>query len=310
MRETVLTTTALTKHYPSGNAVDHVNMTINKGDIYGFIGQNGAGKTTLIRMVTSLIETTSGEISLFGQSDQAGIAAARKRMGCIIENPTFFQKLTARQNLEYYRIQRGIPDSSVVERSLEIVGLSDVGKKKYQAFSLGMKQRLGLALAIMGKPDFLVLDEPINGLDPTGIIEFRGIIKELNRAHGMTILISSHILAELAQVANKFGIIHHGKLIKEFSKEQLEEETKQYIEVQVDDGTKAAAVLHEQLQTDEFEVYPDHMIRIYAYLDNPSEVTYQLSTNGVRVLSASRQGVNLEDYFLNATGGQPERRIL
>lgn len=310
MREAVLSTAALTKQYPAGNAVDHVSMTINKGDIYGFIGQNGAGKTTLIRMVASLIETTSGEISLFGRSDAEGLAAARKRMGCIVENPAFFQKLTAQQNLEYYRIQRGIPDQSAVDRALETVGLSDVGKKKYQAFSLGMKQRLGLALAIMGNPDFLVLDEPINGLDPTGIIEFRRIMKELNQAHGMTILISSHVLSELTQVANKFGIIHHGKLIREFTKEQLEEETRQYIEVQVDDGTKAAAVLQEQLETEAFEVYPDHIIRVYDFLDNPAEVTYQLSTNGVRVVSSSRQGVNLEDYFLKATGGQAERRIL
>lgn len=310
MKEAVLTTAALTKQYPAGNAVDHVDMRIEKGDIYGFIGQNGAGKTTLIRMVGSLIHKTSGEISLFGRSDEQGLAVARKRMGCVAENPAFFAKLTARENLEYYRIQRGIPDQTVVERSLETVGLADTGKKKYQAFSLGMKQRLGLALAIMGNPDFLVLDEPINGLDPTGIIEFRNIVKELNQAHGMTFLISSHILAELSQIATKFGIIHHGKLIREFTQEQLEEETRQYLVIKVDDGGKAAAVLQEQLHTEEFEVYPDHVIRIYDFLDNPSEVTYQLSVNGVRVISANSQGVNLEDYFLNATGGEPERRAL
>lgn len=309
MREIVMATTALTKQYPQGKAVDAVNMTIRKGDIYGFIGENGAGKTTLIRLVTSLITPTSGDIALFSQSDTAGLAAGRKRIGCIIEGPAFYPKMTAEQNLEYYRIQRGIPDRSVVQRALETVRLADTGKKKYHAFSLGMKQRLGLALAIMGKPDFLILDEPINGLDPTGIIEFRSIIKDLQQAHGMTILISSHILSELAQVATTFGIIHQGKLIKEFSQEQLQEETKRCIAVKVDDGAAAAAILQEQLHTTDFDVLPNNELRIYAYLDNPSEVTFQLSANRVRVLSAAELGVNLEDYFLSAIEQTPVGRI-
>lgn len=310
MRETVLATTGLTKRYPQGNAVDNVNMTIRRGEIYGFIGQNGAGKTTLIRLVTSLIAPTSGEIALFAASDAAGLAAGRKRIGCIVEAPAFYPKLTAEQNLEYYRLQRGIPDSAAIQKALETVRLTDTGKKKYQEFSLGMKQRLGLALAIMGNPDFLILDEPINGLDPMGIIEFRAIIRNLASAHGMTVLISSHILSELAQVATTFGIIHKGRLIKEFSREQLEEETKRCIAVKVDDSGKAAAVLQEQLHTTEFEALPNNELRVYAYLDNPAEVTFQLSTNGVRVLSSTELGVNLEEYFLDAIGEKAVRRAI
>ena len=308
MKEIILHTTALTKQYAGSKAVDSVNMTVRQGDIYGFIGRNGAGKTTLIRMITSLIGPTSGDIALFSQSDTDGLAAARKRIGCMVEAPAFYPKLTARQNLEYYRIQRGIPDKGVVEQALETVRLTDTGNKKYRAFSLGMKQRLGLALAIMGKPDFLVLDEPINGLDPMGIIEFRTILKDLRQAHGMTVLISSHILSELTQVATTFGIIHEGRLIKEFTHEQLDAETKRCIAVKVDDSAKASAVLQEQLQTTDFEVLPDNVLRIYACLDNPSEITFQLSTNGVRVLSATELGVNLEDYFLETIGATAATR--
>lgn len=299
MKELVLSTTALTKRYPSGNAVDNVNMAIRQGEVYGFIGENGAGKTTLIRLITSLISPTSGEISLFGKSDEASLRQARKRIGCIVEGPAFYPKLTARQNLEYYRIQRGIPDTGVIEKALETVRLTDTGKKRYNQFSMGMKQRLGVALAIMGNPDFLILDEPINGLDPTGIIEFRSIINDLRERQGMTVLISSHILAELVQVASTFGIIHQGKLIKQFTAEQLNAETKKCILLQVDDSAKTAVVLQEQLGTSDFEVLPENRLRVYAYMDNPSEVTFQLSTNGVRVLSATQLGVNLEEYFFN-----------
>lgn len=306
MKEAVLTTNALTKQYGPVRAVDHVNMTIRKGDIYGFIGENGAGKTTLIRLVTSLIHPTSGEISLFSKSDAAGLEAGRRRIGSIIESPAFYPKMTAWENLEYYRIQRGIPNQSAIEDALKTVHLADTGKKRYGEFSLGMKQRLGMALAMMGHPDLLILDEPINGLDPKGIIEFRSIVKDLQRHHGTTVLISSHILSELDQVATTFGIIHQGRLIKEFTHEQLEAETKRCIAVRVDDSAKAAVVLQEHLDTTDFEVLPEGEIRIYAYLDNPSEVTFQLSTNGVRVLSAKELGVNLEEYFLDATRGIEE----
>lgn len=309
MKEIILETRALTKQYATVRAVNNVNMAIRAGEIYGFIGQNGAGKTTLIRMVTSLIHPTSGEVALFGHSDLKGLSAGRKRIGCIVEAPAFIPGMTAEQNLEYYRIQRGIPDKGAINRALETVKLTDTGKKRYREFSLGMKQRLGLALAIMGRPDFLILDEPINGLDPMGIIEFRSIIGDLNRNHGMTVLISSHILAELTQVATTFGVIHQGRLIKEFTHEQMDADTKRCISVRVDDSGKAAAILQEQLHTTEFEVLPGNELRIYAFLDNPSEITFTLSTNGVRVHSANELGVDLEDYFLAAIGEKPMGRV-
>lgn len=302
MKETILRTKSLTKQYGEVKAVDAVNMTIRKGDIYGFIGENGAGKTTLIRMITSLISPTSGEVELFSKSDSYGLSIGRKKIGCIVESPAFYPGMTAYENLEYYRIQRGIPDREAIMNSLKKVDLVGTGKKRYQEFSLGMKQRLGLALAIMGHPDLLILDEPINGLDPKGIIEFRAIINDLQHNHGMTVLISSHILSELSQVANTFGIIHEGCLIKEFSHEQLEAETKRCIAVKVDDSAKAVTILQENLHTTEFEVMPNNEIHIYSYLDNPSEITFQLSTQGVRVLSANELGVSLEEYFFDTIG--------
>lgn len=302
MKEIVLSSSNITKSYGGMLAVDHVNMTVKKGDIYGFIGQNGAGKTTMFRLVSSLIRPTSGGLSLFGESRGAGLEQAHKRMGCMVEGPVFHPKLTAAQNLEYYRIQRGIPDKKVIQEALETVRLGDTGKKKYAQFSLGMKQRLGLALAIMGNPDFLMLDEPINGLDPMGIVEMRHILKTLNQEHGMTILISSHILTELAQVATTFGIIHGGRLLQEISKEQLEAETRRSLSVIVEDTAAATVILENSLGSRCYEVLPGNEIRIYDLLGQMPEVTFQLSSGGVRVHSANELGVNLEEYFLQSIG--------
>ena len=210
---TILETTNLSKIYGRQQAVSNFSLAIQKGDIYGLIGQNGAGKTTLMRMITSLTQPTSGSLSLFGETSPAGLQAARRRTSAIIEVPVFYPNLTAHQNLEYYRIQRGIPDKNTVQQALSFVGLSDTGKKKFKNFSLGMKQRLGLALATLNNPDFIILDEPINGLDPMGIVEIRNLIQDLSK-QGITILLSSHILTELALVANKFAFMHQGKLIK------------------------------------------------------------------------------------------------
>ena len=308
MSEMVLQTRGLIKTYGQTNAVDHVNMNLKKGEVYGFIGQNGAGKTTLIRMISSLINPTGGEIELFGSSRPQDLADARKRMGCIIEGPAFYPKLSATENLEYYRIQRGIADKEAVHKALTMVQLTDTGKKSFSQFSLGMKQRLGLALAVMGKPDFLILDEPINGLDPMGIVEFREIIRKLQHEHGMTVLISSHILSELAQIATSYGIIHQGKLLQELTHKELESATKRSIRLCVDDAAKAAVVLQEKLNTQNFEVLPGNELKLYDYLDRSSDIAFGLSTNGVRVTSMAEQGTTLEDYFLqmvaqNSVGG-------
>jgi ABC-2 type transport system ATP-binding protein len=243
---TVLKTQNLTKRYGGNAAVDSVSLSVESGDIFGLIGQNGAGKTTLMRLVASLARPDDGSLELYGQKSEKGLSKARNRMGCVVEMPALYPNLTASQNLEYYRIQRGIPEKSAPQKALELVNLADTGKKKFRNFSLGMKQRLGLALAILNNPDFLILDEPINGLDPTGIVEIRGLMKRLNE-QGVTILISSHILTELSQVATKYAIIHQGRLVKSLTQEQLREECRRALAVKVDDAAKASVILETKL---------------------------------------------------------------
>ena len=304
MNEAVLHTRNLTKLYAGKPAVDNVNMTIHKGDIYGLIGKNGAGKTTLIRMITSLIGQTGGEIELFGENTAAGLTRARKRVGCVVETPALYPGLTAEQNLEYYRILYGIPEENRIKTALEMVGLTDTDKKKFKNFSLGMKQRLGLALAILGHPDFILLDEPINGLDPIGIIEMRETIKNLNEQYGITVLMSSHILTELSQIATKYGIINNGRLVKEITNDQLAEQCQRCLSVTVDDMEKAAVIIETALNTTNFKSVGKNEIRIYDYLDDPSEVTYQFNSGGVRVNSIHEIGDNLEDYFKTIIEGE------
>ncbi|MCL2569435.1 MAG: ABC transporter ATP-binding protein [Oscillospiraceae bacterium] len=299
---TVLKTKNLTKSYGGKVAVDNVSLTIEQGDIFGLIGQNGAGKTTFMRMITSLTRPDSGQIDLFGATTSAKLTEARTRIGAVIETPALFHNLTAVQNLEYYRLQRGIAEKSRVQEVLEIVQLTDTGKKKFKNFSLGMKQRLSLAVAILGHPDFLILDEPINGLDPTGIVETRDLIKRLNQ-EGITILISSHILTELAQVANKYAIIHHGRLIKTLTQEQLHTECKRAMAVTVDDAAKAAVVLETALGIRDYKQVSGNELRIYEYLHDPAELSFQLNHAGVRVASIHEVGDSLEEYYIKMIGG-------
>jgi len=299
---TVLKTQNLTKTYKDKNAVDNVSLTVEKGDIFGLIGQNGAGKSTFMKMVTSLTRPNSGTIELFGKTSPAELTAARTRMGAMIETPALFENLTAMQNLEYYRLQRGIAEKSRIEEVLKIVNLTDTGNKKFKNFSLGMKQRLGLAVSMLSHPDFLIFDEPTNGLDPTGIVEMRDLIKRLN-GEGITILISSHILTELAQVANKYAIIHHGRLIKTLTQEQLHEECKRAIAITVDDAAKAAVVLETALNIKDFKQVSDNEIRVYDYLDDPTELNFRLNQEGVRVASIAEVGDSLEDYYTKIISG-------
>ncbi len=299
----VLETKNLTKKYGGKTAVEDLSLTVKKGDIFGLIGQNGAGKTTLMRMITSLTYADSGTIELFGKSNEAGLTAGRKRMGCVVETPALYPNLTAAQNLEYYRIQRGITDKNAARKALELVNLTETGKLKFENFSLGMKQRLGIALAILSSPDFIILDEPINGLDPMGIIEVRDLIKRFNE-QGITTLISSHILTELSQVANKYAIIHHGRLIKTVTQEQLHEECKRALAIKVDDPAKASAVLETTLNIRNYKQISGNELRVYEYLENPSEVTFKLVDGGVRVSAIYESGDTLEEYFSKIIGGQ------
>ncbi|MCL2499462.1 MAG: ABC transporter ATP-binding protein [Defluviitaleaceae bacterium] len=298
----VLEATNLTKRYGGKPAVDGVTLTVEKGDIFGLIGQNGAGKTTFMRMATGLTRRDEGEIKLFGEREPKRVSAARARMGAIIETPALYANLSAVQNMEYYRIQRGITDGSRISKCLETVKLTDTDRKKVRNFSLGMKQRLGLALAILSHPDFLILDEPVNGLDPTGIIEMRDLIKRLN-SEGITLLISSHILTELAQVANKYAIIHHGRLIKSLTHAQLQEECKSALAVTVDDAAKAAVTLETALGILDYKQISSNEIRIYSPVSDPSEVTFRLSQAGVRVAELREVGDTLEEYYIKLIGG-------
>lgn len=222
MTKFICETKNLSKKYKDFYALKNVNLTIPKGEIYGLVGENGAGKTTLIRLLTGLNFKSEGEIILFGHKDN--LQHERSKIGCTIEMPALYKDMTASQNLEVQRIQRGIPNKKCITDTLELIGLSNAGKKRVANFSLGMKQRLALGVALLGEPEFLILDEPVNGLDPTGIIELRELLKKLVKEREVTILISSHILSELHQLATCYGFLHKGELLKQISTEELNEE--------------------------------------------------------------------------------------
>ena len=303
MKEAVLKTYNLCKKYKDQMAVDNVSMTIRKGDIYGFIGQNGAGKTTLIRMITGLAHRTSGEIELFGGSGEEALNKGREFIGSLIESPAFYKNMTARENLEVSRLVRNIPGKECIDEVLNLVGLKDTGKKKVKDFSLGMRQRLGIANALLGNPKLLILDEPINGLDPMGIIEIRELLKKINKEKDITILISSHILGELSEMATTYGIIANGKLIEEISSSELSQKCRQYIDLKVDDTSRAVTLLERELGISDYEVLEGKKIKVFSNLENVGEVNSILSRAGVIVESISIKGENLEEYFMNTVGG-------
>src|SRR5690625_3160437 len=305
MSKYVLRTNKLSKKYRNDFALENVNVTIKKGEIYGFIGQNGAGKSTLLRIVTGLSFPSNGSIELFGQSNPSMLTESQKRIGAIIESPALFPNMTAHENLEVHRLQKGIPGKGCISETLELVGLSGTGKKKAKNFSLGMKQRLGLAVSLLSDPEFLILDEPTNGLDPMGIVELRGLIKKLNHERGLTVLISSHILSELYQLATTYGIIHNGQLIEELSLSELDEKCQQHLKIKVDNANKGATVLEEMMQTANFEVMPDGYIHLYNHLNDVYTVSKTLTDSGLVIEHLSQNGDSLESYFSKVIGGEP-----
>ena len=297
MKEIVLQTHNLTKKYKNFTALDNVNITIKKGDIYGLIGRNGAGKTTLMKLITTLSSPTSGTFTLFGtSSDNDDIFDNKQRVGSLIENPAFYPNLSAYDNLKYYALQRGFTDLSQIDKVLKMVNLTNTGKKKAKNFSLGMKQRLGIALAILNNPDFVVLDEPINGLDPIGISELRNTFKNLAN-NGVTLLISSHILSELYVLSTKFGFIENGKLIKELTKEELDIESSKCIVIKSNDSKKVSLLLEKKLNTTKYKVINDEEIRVYDYLECPDKISEILSENKIKIKGFYEYGISLEDYF-------------
>lgn len=296
----VLKTNGLTKKYSKQIAVNNVNLNIEKGDIYGLIGKNGAGKTTIMKIVCGLIYQNQGDIQLFESSN---LEKSRKRMGCVIEQPALYPGMTARENLIYYDKLLGITDYSNVDEVLSLVGLQNTGKKKTKAFSLGMKQRLSIAISLLGNPDFLILDEPINGLDPSGIKEVRELLLKLNRENEITILISSHILGELAKIATKYGIIEKGVLVDEFAAVELENRCKKCLSLVVNDSEKAAYIIKNNIKSTDYEVFDKGKICIYDCLDIPEQINKELIENGVLVSSLTLEGQDIEGYFVKMMGG-------
>lgn len=295
--DTVLKTTELTKVFSGKKAVDHVSMTVNRGDIYGFIGKNGAGKTTLIRMAVGLAAPSGGSIELFGSKD---LTQMRKKVGTVIEYPAVIPHMTARQNLVAQCKLQGVKDLSVIDRILSTVGLESTGKKKAKNFSLGMKQRLAIAIALIGEPDFLFLDEPTNGLDPTGIKEIRELIQKLNHEHGITVLISSHILDELSRLATHYGFIDQGRIVKEITAGDLESVCRKCMHLTVSDMRSLIRVMDEKKI--EYAVTSDQEADVYGDW-NVTELIQSLAEQGCIVYKVTEKDESLESYYINLIGG-------
>ena len=299
--EYVLTTSALSKTYRKFEALKDLNIHIPKGAIYGFVGRNGAGKTTLIRVICGLQEPTSGEYAIYGISNKdRQISKSRHRMGAVVETPSIYLDMTAEDNLKQQALVLGLPNYDSIPEILKLVGLENTGKKKARNFSLGMKQRLGIAVALIGNPDFIVLDEPINGLDPQGIVEIRELILKLNREHGITVLISSHILGELSKLATHYGFIEKGHIVKEISADELEAVCRKCVKVEVS-NTKALIRVLDRMKKD-YEILSATEANIFGEIIL-SELVMALAKENCNLISSHEQNENLETYFMNLVGG-------
>ena len=300
--DNVLKADALSKHYKHFKALDRLSMSVPKGAIYGLVGKNGAGKTTLIRLICGLQEPTSGEYTLYGRKNtEKDIVKSRRRMGAVIETPSIYLDMTAEENLkQQYRIL-GLPSFEGLYDILDLVGLSDTGRKKARNFSLGMRQRLGIAIALAGDPDFLVLDEPVNGLDPQGIIEIRELILKLNREHQITVLISSHILDELSRLATHYGFIDNGRIVKEISAADLEDACQKCVRMEVSDVKALARVLDGWKM--EYKILSDRTADIYAQIQ-VSQLALALAEEHCEILSLQERNESLESYYISLVGGE------
>lgn len=304
--QAILTTDHLNKRIGGKAIVSDLNMHVAKGEIYGFLGPNGAGKTTTMKMITNQWKPTSGEIVLFGHKLLPNSYSLLKRMGSIIEFPVFYENLTAEENLRLHCEYMGYYSPHCVEQALELLTLSDAKGKKVKEFSLGMKQRLGIARAILTKPELLVVDEPTNGLDPAGMKQLRDLFISLCQEYGMTILISSHLLSEIESIAHTVGIIHHGQLLKEISMEEITRKGLEYVEIKTPDDAKASYILSEKLHISNFKVLNDGSIRVYENQIASQKLLTTLAENNVEIKAINVQSESLEDYFLKVTGGESE----
>ena len=300
--EYVLTTQALSKHYGHFKALNNLTMKVPKGAIYGFIGKNGAGKTTLIRLICGLQAPTSGEYTLYGRKSGDGhLHDSRRRMGAVVETPSIYLNMSAMDNLKHQYIILGKPSFEGIDELLNLVGLAHAGRKKAKNFSLGMRQRLGIAIALAGDPDFLVLDEPVNGLDPQGIIEIRELILKLNREHQMTFLISRHILDELSKLATHYGFIDKGHIIREISAENLESACRKCMHIEVSDIQALIRVLDKEKM--DYAIISDTEADIYGHVDI-TDMSLNLARENCKIITINEKDESLESYYIRLIGGE------
>ena len=297
----ILQTSHLSKTIDGKQLVTDVNIHVKKGEVYGFLGPNGAGKTTVMKMLTNLWKPTSGTVALFGKVLEKTSYEVLKRMGSIIEFPTFYDHMSGKDNLQLHCEYMGYYNKGSVEEALGMLGLSDAADKPAGSYSLGMKQRLGIARAILCKPELVILDEPTNGLDPAGMKQIRDLFRMLCTEYGMTLMISSHLLPEIESIADTVGVIHHGKMMKEISMKEIAETNTAYIELAVEDTKKAAYVLAEKMQLSNFKIVNDSGIRIYEQGVTTQKISRELMANDVEIASISQHTETLEDYFLKIT---------
>ena len=297
----ILQTSHLSKTIDGKQLVTDVNIHVKKGEVYGFLGPNGAGKTTVMKMLTNLWKPTSGTVALFGKALEKTSYEVLKRMGSIIEFPTFYDHMSGKDNLQLHCEYMGYYNKGSVEEALQMLGLSDAADKPAGSYSLGMKQRLGIARAILCKPELVILDEPTNGLDPAGMKQIRDLFRMLCTEYGMTLMISSHLLPEIESIADTVGVIHHGKMMKEISMKEIAETNTAYIELAVEDTKKAAYVLAEKMQLSNFKIVNDSGIRIYEQGVTTQKISRELMANDLEIASISQHTENLEDYFLKVT---------
>lgn len=293
----ILETKSLTKKYKDNTAINNINLKLKEGKVYGFIGKNGAGKTTLIRMITGLAFPTSGKLLLFGKSSEKEHQKARRNIGALVEGPSLYPFMSASENLKAQQIQLGIDDDSEIDKLLDLVGLNGVGNKKARNFSLGMRQRLGIAMSLVGDPDFLIWDEPINGLDPEGIKEIRILIDDLNKKKGKTLLISSHILGELENTATDFIIINKGNIIEEISKEELSNKRKDYVYLTTSNNSLALEILKNEFPNVSIKLNADYIcLEDFHGVDSLSELFLK---DKISIREIRREKESLEDYVFN-----------
>ena len=297
----ILQTQGLTKTIGGKTIIEDLNLHIKEGEIYGFLGPNGAGKTTVMKMLTNLWKPTAGEIELFGTSLTPKSYDVLKRMGTMIEFPAFYEHMTGYENLKLHCEYMGYYKHGSIDNALEMLGLKDAAKKKVKAYSLGMKERLGIARAVLCRPELLILDEPTNGLDPAGMRQIRELLKELSAEYGTTIMISSHLLSEIESIADTIGIIHHGRLLKETGMDEIEQMNLSYIEVKVSDVKQAAFVLSEKVGASNFKIFENGEIRIYDTDVSAQKLSKAFALNDIEVSALGKKAEGLEDYFLKVT---------